>query len=94
MDFSHAIGLLDALASLLGEDLAPPTRRGLVIVFAVTFLVLLSVTAWVLMTSPWPFRSGTFVLVGSTVLVGGSGVVVALIHRARSGSGSDGDSRE
>ena len=90
----HIIDLLEFMASVLGEDLAPPTRRGLVIVFAVTFLVLLSATAWVLMTSPWPFRTGTLVLVGSTVLVGGSGVVVALIHRVRGGSDSEGDSRK
>ncbi len=90
--FSHMIDLLDFLASVLGEDLAPSTRRGLVAIFGVTFLVLLSATAWALMTSPRPLGTSTLVLVGSTVLVGGSGVVVALIHRARSSFGRDGDS--
>jgi hypothetical protein len=85
------IDLLDFLASVLGEELAPSTRLGLVIVFAVTFLVLLSATVWALMTSPRPLRTPTFVLAASTVMVGGTGVVVALIHRARSGSGRDGD---
>jgi hypothetical protein len=89
---NHMIDLLEFLASVLGEDLAPSTRRGLVVIFAVTFLVLLSATGWALMTSTRPLRTGTFVLVASTVLVGGTGVVVALIHRARSSSGRDGDS--
>ena len=86
------IDLLDFLASVLGEDLAPSTRRGLLAIFAVTFLILLTATVWALMTSPRPLRSGPLVLVASTVLVGGTGVVVALIQRTRSSSGRDGDS--
>ena len=86
------IDLLDFLASVLGEDLAPSTRRGLVVIFAVTFLVMLSATVWALMTTPRPLRTGPLVLIASTVLVGGTGAVVALIHRSRTNSGRDGDS--
>jgi hypothetical protein len=85
------IDLLEFLASVLGEDLAPSTRRGLVVIFAVTFLVLLSATVWALMTSPRPLPAGALVLVGSTVLVGGTGIVVALIQRASRSSDGNGD---
>jgi hypothetical protein len=87
------IDLLEFLAAILGEDLAPSTRRGLVVIFAVTFLVMLSATVWALVTSPPPLRTGPLVLLASTVLVGGTGAVVALIHRSRSSTGRDGDSR-
>jgi nucleoside recognition membrane protein YjiH len=83
---SHMIDLLDFLASVLGEDLAPATRRGLGAIFGVTFLVLLAATLWALMISPRPLRTGTLVLLASTVMVGGVGVVLALIDRARSRS--------
>ena len=83
------IDLLDFLASVLGEDLAPATRRGLVAIFGVTFIVLLTATVWALALSPRPLPTGTLVLLGSTVMVGGVGVVVALIHRAQSRSDRD-----
>ena len=81
---SHMIDLLDFLASALGEDLAPATRRGLVAIFGVTFLVLLAATVWALTISSRPLPTGSIVLLASTVLVGGVSVVLAVIDRARS----------
>jgi hypothetical protein len=80
--------LLEFLAAVLGEDLAPSTRRGLVATFAATSVVLLSVTMWALMTSPAPLRQPTWALAvfAGSVLVGGTGVFVALLHWARDSS--------
>ena len=83
---SHMIDLVDFLASVLGADLAPATRRGLVAIFGVTFLVLLAATVWALTISSRPLPTGSLVLLASTVLVGGVSVVLALIDRARSRS--------
>lgn len=76
---SHIIDFVDFLASVLGAGLAPATRRGLVAIFGVSFLVLMAATVWALTISPRPLRTGTLVLLASTVVVGGVGVVVALV---------------
>jgi hypothetical protein len=80
--------LIDVLLDLLGGGVAPSSERGLVSTFTASSAVLLSVTMWVLMTSPEPLRQPAWALIvfAGSMIAGGTGVFVALLHWTRNPS--------
>jgi hypothetical protein len=77
--------LVEVLLEIVESGVSASSERGLVSAFTAASVALLSVTMWVLVTSPEPLRNPSWapvVLVGS-LLVGGGGVFVSLLHLQR-----------
>jgi len=80
--------LADLVLELLGSGIGPSTDRGLVATFTCGSVALVSVSIWLLMTSPDPLRQpawGLGVYIGS-ILVGSGGALVSVLHMRRNPS--------
>lgn len=80
--------LIDLVLELVGAGIEPSSQRGLVVTFAVASVAFVSVTVWLVMTSPDPLRQpawGLGFFVGS-ILVGSGGLFVSVLHLRRNHS--------
>jgi len=80
--------LTDLVLELLGAGIGPSSDRGLVATFAIGSVAFLSVTVWVLTTSPDPFRQPAWGLVvcAGSILIGAGGFLVSILHLRRNPS--------
>src|SRR5687767_12949045 len=80
--------LADLVLELLGSGMGPSTDRGLVATFTCGSIALVSVSIWLLITSPDPLRQppwGLAVYIGS-ILGGSGGALVSVLHLRRNPS--------
>jgi hypothetical protein len=80
--------LTDLVLELLGSGIGPSTDRGLVATLTCGSIALVSVSIWLLMTSPDPLTQpawGVGVYIGS-ILVGSGGDLMSVLHLRRNPS--------